>query len=105
SRAALGVPPAETPVAGRHVAVVRLPRANLFLLDSLDVTDGVPGRLGEGQLAWLARALDAAADRPALVVGHHDLMTAPPPADRKPSGLLDTEALLKVLEPRKQVKA
>jgi hypothetical protein len=102
--AALGEPKAERPVAGRHVAVVRSPRANFVLLDTLDLTDGTPGRLGAGQLAWLAKVLDAHADKPAVVVGHHNLEPTVPEG-KKPGGLLDTAALLKVLEPRRQVKA
>jgi hypothetical protein len=82
------------------VSIVESPRANWLLLDSLDKTNYTPGLLGEKQLAWLAAALDARADRPALVVMHHNL-------DRDPqtSGLRDTGRLLEVLAPRRQVKA
>jgi 3',5'-cyclic AMP phosphodiesterase CpdA len=89
----------------RITEVATLPRANLFLLDTLEETDGVPGRCGEAQLKWLASALDARPDKPAIVLGHHDPMFEPPPADKKPSGLLDTAELFRILEPRKQVKA
>jgi 3',5'-cyclic-AMP phosphodiesterase len=51
-------------------------------------------------LAWLAKALDARSDKPALVLAHHN-----PDEGAKPSGLADTKALLKALAPRKQVKA
>jgi hypothetical protein len=99
--------------------VVQLPHANLFILDTLDKTDAVPGDVGAAQLAWLAKALDDRPDKPAIVIGHHDPMfvwppkepkPAPtpdgkPPAEKKPSGLLDTVALFKLIEPRKQVKA
>src|SRR5581483_2545397 len=91
-------PQGDPPVVHRHVGVVRLPRANLFLLDTLDMTDGVPGQLGAEQLAWLGRALDAAADKPAIVIGHHH-PEAEVPAGHKPAGLIDTVALFKLLEP------
>jgi Icc protein len=85
--------------------VISLPRANLFVLDTLEQTDGVPGAVGAAQLEWLAKALDARPDKSAIVVGHHDPMFEPPPADKKPAGLLDTAELFKLLEPRRQVKA
>jgi len=92
--------PAERPIADRNVAIVRTARANFFLLDSLDVVDLAPGRLGEAQIGWLARQLDANADKPAIVCAHHNLNDA-----RAQNGLVDTKAVLAVLEPRKQVKA
>src|SRR5437016_3457514 len=69
---------AERLIPDRNVAVVRTPRANFFLLDSLDVVDKAPGKLGEAQIAWLARALDANADTPAVVVVHHNMNEARP---------------------------
>jgi hypothetical protein len=93
------------PAGGRTAAVVALPRANLFILDTLDITDAVPGRLGAEQLGWLAKALDARTDRPAIVFGHHNPMFEPPPPGEKPHALLDTGELFKVLEPRRHVKA
>ncbi len=84
---------------GRHVALISTPRANWLLLDSLDVTNKTPGVLGESQLAWLARTLDANATKPASVMVHHDA------EDKSKPGLTDTPALLKVLYPRKQAKA
>jgi Icc protein len=89
------------PVVDKHVSVIETPRANWFLLDSLQRTNHTPGRLGHAQLAWLARALDARADKPALVMAHHD----PQPGDTAGSGLQDTDALFDVLEPRKHVQA
>src|SRR5262249_5818932 len=88
------------PLADRNVAIVRTARANFFLLDSLDVVDVTPGRLGEAQIAWLARHLDLNANKPAIVCVHHNLN-----GDKALNGLIDTKALLAVLEPRKQVKA
>ena len=92
-------PDAPRPVEARHVAVVESPKANWFLLDSLDRPNVMPGVLGEAQLGWLGRALDAAADRPAVVLVHHN------PDAEHGGGLTDTAALLDVLMPRKQVKA
>jgi 3',5'-cyclic-AMP phosphodiesterase len=85
---------------GKYVSVVETPHANWFLLDSLSEQDGVRGRIGEAQLKWLAPALDARPDKPALVVAHHN----PDPRDRD-NGLKDTAALFKVLESHRQVKA
>ncbi len=82
------------------VSVVESPQANWFLLDSLDKTNTNKGLLGEGQLAWLAKALDARPERPALVLAHHN-----PEPLLNIHGLTDTAALFKVLKPRKQVKA
>jgi 3',5'-cyclic-AMP phosphodiesterase len=84
----------------RHVTVVETPRANWLMLDSLDQTNKTPGVLGSPQLMWLAAALDARPDRPAVVVVHHQ----PDYGDRI-SGLTDTRAMMDVLVPRKQVKA
>ena len=90
------------PVQGKYVSILESGAANWFLLDSLDVTKQTPGRVGEDQCRWLAAALDARQEKPALVMVHHDPVVR---ADGKPSGLLDTQALLEVLLPRKQVKA
>jgi Icc protein len=90
----------ERPVEKKHVAVVEAERVNFFLLDTLDVVNKTPGAVGESQLRWLAATLDKRADKPAIVLAHHD-----PDEREKPSGLTDTKALLDVLLPRKHVKA
>lgn len=84
---------------GRHVAVLESPHANWFLLDSMDGPKAVAGRLDAVQLSWLAAALDARRDKPALIVAHHY------PESLGKNGLLDTDALYNVVLPRKQVKA
>ncbi|MGB7933682.1 MAG: hypothetical protein WCH04_15950, partial [Gammaproteobacteria bacterium] len=62
---AISWPAGEPPVIDKHVSILETPRANWFLLDSLQRTNDLLGRLGEVQLQWLAKALDARADRPA----------------------------------------
>jgi 3',5'-cyclic AMP phosphodiesterase CpdA len=96
--------PEARPVEGRYVDVIASERANWFLLDSLKKTNQTPGELGAPQLAWLAKALDAHAGKPAIIVCHHnpdfnELMRL------MAKGLVDTSALFDVLEPRKHVKA
>jgi 3',5'-cyclic AMP phosphodiesterase CpdA len=87
-------------VMDKFVSVVKGAHANWFLLDSLEQTNKTPGILGETQLGWLAKELDAHKDKPAIVMVHHN-----PDTNEKRSGLKDTEKLWEVLAPRKQVKA
>jgi 3',5'-cyclic AMP phosphodiesterase CpdA len=87
-------------VEEKHVLKVAAPLANWFILDSLDVTNKTPGTLGDHQLKWLAGALDQAADKPALVMVHHN-----PDEKPKTTGLTDTGRLFEVLLPRRHVKA
>jgi len=84
----------------RQAAVFSSDRANWFLLDSLEVTDKMPGELGAVQLGWLARELDARLYKPAVVVVHHN-----PQFPKPTTGLLDSAALMETLAPRRQVKA
>jgi predicted phosphodiesterase len=88
------------PMPDRQIAVLESPRANIFLLDSLDKTDHTPGVLGEKQIHWLADELDARKQKPAIVMVHHQ-----PDERTKISGLTDTKAFLDVLIPRTHVKA
>jgi len=101
--------PSEPLLVGRHVSIVESPRANWFLLDSLERTNATPGLLGVKQLAWLARALDRHKDKPAIVMAHHDPhMSRPVRPGERPRrliGLKDTEAMLDLLVARKHVKA
>lgn len=94
--------PATPLVASKHVSIVESARANWFLLDSLQGEKKVPGLLGEEQRAWLAKALDDRADKPALVMLHHNPVA---PVEGKTTGLIDTAELLAVLLPRRHVKA
>ena len=86
-------------LADRQVALLRTPRANWFVLDSLETTLSTPGLLGRKQLDWLAGALDANAKKPALVLLHHN------PGISGNVGLKDTVELFEIIRPRKQVKA
>lgn len=93
---------AARPVQSKHVSVVKSAFANWFLLDSLDVVDKAHGKLEVAQRDWLAKALDANSDKPALVMVHHNPHLDP----TKPNGtLLDTNELFEILLPRKHVKA
>ena len=94
--------PAVLSVASKYVSIVEAQRVNWFLLDSLEVTKQTPGRLGDEQRAWLAKALDARADKPALVMVHHNPVSADA---AKKSGLLDAPEFLEILLPRRHVKA
>jgi len=85
-----------------EVAVIETPRADWFLLDSLEFTDRIPGRLGAEQLKWLAAALDRARDKPAIIAVHHPPQFLPLP---DPMGIVDTWPLLEIINPRRRVKA
>jgi predicted phosphodiesterase len=87
-------------VPQKQVAVFDSPRANWFLLDSLQVTSKTPGEVGATQLSWLAQELEARPNKPAIVMVHHN-----PQFPTPTTGLLDSDALLAVLAPRRQVKA
>ncbi len=91
--------PQPSPVLERHVSVIESSHANWFLLDSLDETNKTPGVLGPAQLAWLATALDQRAEKPALVMVHHNPDNRP-----EPSGLVETQQLLDLLTARPHVK-
>lgn len=97
------------PVQDRQVAMVATKFANWFLLDSLRETNETPGELGSAQLEWLDAMLEAHADRPAIVMGHHNVNQTPmfkesmqtvvDVAGRRltPAGIKDTDPLLNVL--------
>jgi predicted phosphodiesterase len=84
----------------KFITIIETPHANWFLLDSLEKTNSTPGLLGEMQLTWLAKELDARAGKPALLMAHHNLDTK-----ANTHGLTDTKAFFDVILPRKQVKA
>ena len=96
--------PAQPLVSAKHVTVVQTPRANLFLLDSLQKVMIAPGELGQEQIAWLGKALDAHRDKPAVIVAHHNPRLGGDPL-HFPGGLIDSEPLWDLLATRRHVKA
>lgn len=96
--------PEDSPVASKHVGLVQTARANLFLLDSLKAPRVPQGLLGHEQHEWLAKMLDAHAEKPALVIAHHNPRLG---GEEKhfPGGLEDSEPLWEILASRKHVKA
>ena len=85
----------------RQATVFSTERANWFLLDSLDLTNHTPGEIGASQRDWLARELDQRRDKPAIVVGHHNLQLKL----GELGGLIDSSKLVEVLAQHRQVKA
>ena len=96
--------PETPPVKSKHISVVQTPHANFFLLDSLHKTMVTQGTLGAEQRSWLAKALDAHADKPAIIMTHHNPRLGGDP-NHFPGGLTDSVELWEILAPRKQVKA
>ena len=85
-------------VVGKHCSLVDGAMARFVVLDSLDKVNKVPGVLGGDQLRWLSKTLDAAKDKATVVLVHHN-------PSKSFTALTDTEALMAVLRPRRQVKA
>tara|TARA_R110002111_G_scaffold262613_1_gene339507 strand:- start:108402 stop:109301 length:900 start_codon:yes stop_codon:yes gene_type:complete len=96
--------PATPPVKSKHISVIQTKHANFFLLDSLHKTMVTQGTLGKEQRTWLANALDAHADKPAIIVTHHNPRLGGDP-NHFPGGLTDSVELWEILTPRSQVKA
>ncbi|QDU52823.1 metallophosphoesterase family protein [Gimesia panareensis] len=96
--------PETPPVKSKHISVVQTQYANFFLLDSLHKTMVTQGTLGAEQRTWLANALDAHADKPAIIMTHHNPRLGGDP-NHFPGGLTDSVELWEILAPRKQVKA
>lgn len=84
----------------RQIVVLETKLANWVMLDSLQKTNHTPGLLGPRQIDWLKSELDRRSDKPAIVLVHHQ-----PDRGQPISGLVDTQALMDALLPRKQVKA
>jgi hypothetical protein len=94
--AALGIG-VGSPVAEKAVSRLALGGVEWYFLDSLELVNGVPGRLGDAQRDWLAQQLDSSA-APAIVCVHHN-------PERLLVGLTDVEEFLAIVLPRRQVKA
>jgi len=104
--AALAAQKPERPlVESKHVTVIESPHANWFLLDSLTEVNVVTGEIGAEQREWLAKALDARPDKPALVMAHHTPQFEPPAEGKVWTGLKDTREFLDLLASRRHVKA
>jgi len=91
-------------VESKFISMVELPGVNLFMLDSLKATMVTQGLLGEAQLEWLVKLLDAHADKPALLFAHHNPRLGGEP-QHFPGGLEDSEPLWQAISTRKHVKA
>ena len=96
--------PDALPVESRHISVVQTRYANFFLLDSLQKTMVTQGTIGPEQRDWLATALDRHADKPAIIVAHHNPRLGGDPL-HFPGGLIDSEELWDLLASRQHVKA
>lgn len=96
--------PESPAVESKHVGVVKLAGANLFLLDSLKATMITQGLIGDAQMEWLKKLLDQHADKPALLFAHHNPRLGGDPI-HFPGGLEDSEPLWKAITERKHVKA
>jgi len=84
----------------RQSMVIKGLHANWFMLDSLNEDDRDIGELGATQLEWLSAELDSHADKPALIMLHHD-----PVRNGKAGSLKDVDKLFAITRPRRQVKA
>jgi 3',5'-cyclic-AMP phosphodiesterase len=95
----------ETEALGKYVAIWKTKEVDWLLLDSLYKPVESPGELGRRQLKWLEKVLDARPHKPVILVAHHQLALAQYSEETRRNGLIDTEEFLKVILPRKQVKA
>lgn len=91
---------AKRPLSDRQTSLLQTNSVNWFILDSLEKTLSTPGLLGQEQLDWLSRTLDANSSKPAIVLVHHN-----PGLEGGNMGLKDTFPFLEILRPRRQVKA
>lgn len=86
----------------RYIGVVEAAGMRLVILDSLDKPKEVTGNLREPQRAWLAKTLDEQPRTHTIVLVHHN----PAPTKEEAGNCLwDTQELLAILRPRRQVKA
>ena len=88
-------------VEGKHVAVLNVGPANLFLVDSLMKVNVTMGEIGSEQIDWLDKALKQNDDKPAIVIGHHN----PQGEQTRINGIKDTEAFLNTLHAHPHVQS
>lgn len=84
----------------QQVMMLKTQNANFFVLDSLIKTLYTPGVIGTEQREWLKKSLDENADKPAIVINHHN----PVENGLKPN-LDDEKEMFAILRPRNHVKA
>ena len=110
----------------RQVSVLKSRHANIVLLDSLTMRDPDrpvkgPGILGQEQLEWLESVLDSEADKPTMVILHHNVDPSDEFRERSGEedvivptadpfrgfvrGLEDTDRFLDMLHAKPHVKA
>lgn len=91
-------PEADSESVEKCMTVVDAPAVRIIATDSLYRTDVVPGLLGKTQRERLVGLLDEETAVPTVIVVHH-------PIGDGDKDLLDSDRLLRILEPRGQVKA
>ncbi len=92
------------PLKDRHVEAFSSATMNWVLLDTLEEVNKTPGTLGDSQRGWLDRTLATLPDKPTVVMAHHNPQ-GPVEDGKKPTGMLDSDAMFEVLGKHKKVKA
>lgn len=86
------------PLPDKYVVVVEQGPLRIISLDSLLVSNQTPGLLGKAQRTWLDDFLRSAGPKPAILFVHH-------PLDDRDNSLLDSDRLMRIVTPHKNVKA
>jgi 3',5'-cyclic AMP phosphodiesterase CpdA len=86
------------PIKNKHTFIIETADLRLLMLDSLLTVNETGGLLGKAQRQWLEKYLDQSDRRPTFLFLHHDLRDGD-------NSLLDADRFLKIILPRKQVKA
>lgn len=87
------------PVEQKLVSTIDAGAFQFVMLDSLLVTNVIPGQLGKSQRVWLEDHLQELGAKPVVVFVHHN----PNPDDD--GALVDADRLLAILKPKRSVKA